>query len=328
MPYNTVLVALLSTAGFALGGPPSPQDTQRYTQIEATITAAGSVEFAARRLHEFLITEPISDNRWRAMEVLVPKLAATDREKLLIATLENDRDSGIRSLAAKQLGRFGTRASFHVLSTAAQSDPTTLGIRGCIGGESNARPAALLALGELGRREVPLREAIRKTLLDWKPEGKNLADQEITRQQSLYVLTGEERWIQPFRAMLDSPEAAMRHKGLYYHTPLKLMKAPPRALELLDDADVQVRLSASFLLGTIADPATIPFLLDRIQDKKRSVDVRCDSIRSLQMMKAHEAIPALRTLAADKDEHLRLIAAMALFTIGGEKTPGLPKDIA
>lgn len=96
--------------------------------------------------------------------------------------------------------------------------------------------------------------------------------------------------------------------------------ALPDLIECLDRAkqDASLRFMCVQLLGFSGARAAVAPLILALSDK--SPTVRAEACRSLEDLRAHEAIPELRARLEDLDVDVRLAAAEAILGIEGKVT--------
>ena len=119
-------------------------------------------------------------------------------------------------------------------------------------------------------------------------------------------------------------EAARALGKLYERAPLEASAVVPPLLELLADADPDVRQVAATYLGIIHEypDAAIPALSEMLQDE--DAEVRLAAARALGEFgpAAEPAMPALRRAQGDKDENVAREAGLAVVKLQAQKLPG------
>ncbi len=93
--------------------------------------------------------------------------------------------------------------------------------------------------------------------------------------------------------------------------------AIPDLIECLDRSkkDTVLRFLCVQLLGFSGSKLALPALVAALEDKEPSV--RAEACRSLEDLKAHDAVSSLRTHLDDLDPEVRLAAAEAILAIEG-----------
>lgn len=324
-----LLVCCVGVAGHARAAPPSREEGERRAtlveglkkSLAAEATAAGKVVALARAMKG----EPSADVR-RAVLDAAPPVTGPELDAFLTDLLTGDADAGIRGLAATTLGRSGTEQCLPALAHAAATDRKTDLRIGCIGDRSSARRAATFAVADLAARFPKIAGDAAAKLRALAPpadpnDRESLAD---ARAQALYQVTREAALLEPFYERLRSRDARTRETGVIAFRFLKLKAVPPELVAALKDDDRGVRSWATLVLGTIADPKTIPVLLAIAVDLKEDPGLRCGAIDSLGRMKAASLAEPLRKLLADENASVQVGAAIALYRITGEKVKQFP----
>jgi HEAT repeat protein len=335
MPRSTTLalaffLSLSTTAADrCVGGPISRDEYDRQTAAMEHLRQSLAAEPEAVRKLE-LVTQTIRTERdpnfRRRLMDIANTLPPAEQVTFYTRLLADDPDAGLRSEAATALGRMGSEKSLDPLAKAAASDPTTLEIRGDVGGQSSARRAAIFAIAELTGRHPALAADAAKSLraLPEKyplPDNQGLAD---ARLQALYQITHDAELLKPFYDRLKSDRPRERENGVIAFRFLKLKEAPPEVVALMKDPELSVRQWASLVLGEIGDPTVAPVLMEIAADVKQDAGARCNAIHSLGTLKAPGTADRLETLLSDPDTRVQTSAAIALYEITGKKAPQFP----
>jgi len=121
-------------------------------------------------------------------------------------------------------------------------------------------------------------------------------------------------------ALRDGADAGLRNAAMEIYVRLGAVAGPP-LLVLLSDADEEVRLFATVMLGAIKEPSAVPALIEALSD--RDVNVRHAAASSLGQIGSPRAVPRLLD-ALREGPWLQYPAVHALGEIGDPRaTPGL-----
>lgn len=323
-----VLLSLLAIPSLCLAKPPSREEYQRQRQvieqlkvsIENETTDTDKLALIAREMGR----EPDVHLRRRLLD-LASGIRGPVLEEFLTSVVKSEDDAGLRSQAARLLGRTGSEKCLAVLVKVASSDRTSSVQIGDIRGTSSARREAIFAVAELVERFPKLADKasaeIRKLpeVLDPK-DNESLGD---ARLQALYRISHDESLLKPFFARLASADAAERERGVVAFRFLKLKKAPPEIVRALKDENPGVQSWATLVLGEIGDSGTIESLMVIAADTKLSRGLRANAITSLGQMKAMPAADLMEKLLTDPDVSAN--AAIALYRITGQKVKQFPE---
>ena len=323
--YWAALIVGMFAVERSQGGPPSREEGERREKITEDANRARTPALRIAMLDKSFHAEPSPDVR-RVVFGLLPKQPDATLDAFLTGVLKDDPDAGIRSLAAKALGTYGTDQCLPALAKAVSSDKETEFVMGCMVGKATARRDATFAIAELAARFPKLSDKAVAELKDLKiPAGPkdntSLAD---ARTQALYQITRDEKLLKPFLEQLQSQDAKVRERGAVAFRFFKLKAAPTELVAALDDADAGVRSWAALTVGEIGDPKTIPLLTALAGDTKKDVGERCNGIHALGRMKVVAATALMRTLLTDESESVQIQAAIALYRIAGEKVKQFP----
>jgi HEAT repeat protein len=118
----SALGRLNSDGGGALGK--AMGDTDPTVRLAALASAGRINSFSTFSAAAALTTDPSSDVRRRAIEVL-DALDASDTVAAVAAAAQNDTDAGVRAVACHALGTFGNVSVLPLLTTISTTDPDT-----------------------------------------------------------------------------------------------------------------------------------------------------------------------------------------------------------
>lgn len=309
--------------------PPSLEEVQRQAAVVAELQDSFAAEATAPGklavMRRWLRLEQPVEVRSKGLEY-GNRLPQPELDTFFSLVLKSDEDAGLRSEAAKLLGRFGSEKCLAALAHAAANDATTDCLSGCILFRTSARRPATFAIAELAGRFPNLQPDAVRQLKDLKPvepqDGEQLAD---ARAQALYQVTRDAALLAPFLARLQSADPKTRESGVVAFRFFQLKVAPPELIATLQDNDENVRLWSALVLGEIGDPKTAPLLLGMAQNVKQEYGVRCNALHSLGRMRAESIAPALRKLLDDENGAIQTQAAIALYRITGDKVKQFPE---
>ncbi|WP_418281304.1 HEAT repeat domain-containing protein [Halorubrum sp. DTA98] len=134
-------------------------------------------------------------------------------------------------------------------------------------------------------------------------------------EQLLAELTGGQRaeaeWVtaKKFARALESDRPELRMAAVNALGRLAEPSTLPALIDALSDADPRVRLRACHACGSFTNPRTVPALVERLDDQSR---VRRAAANALGGIATDRALEPLTDLLDDSDESLRRIAAGAL----------------
>jgi HEAT repeat protein len=328
---SRLLIVLCSLAvDAAAANPPSQEEVARRAdlvqRLKQSLAADDTSVDKVGLVMQTMLAEEDADGRRMVLDAAIQG-KGLDFDRLLIKVLSDDPDAGIRSRAATALGGLGSEKCFGVLAKAAASDKTTTIEMGCIVGKSSARRDATFAIAALVARFPKLAEKAAAELRGLKTgedpkDSQSLAD---ARLQSLYQVTREESLLEPFYGRLRSKEASERIRGVVAFQYLGLKSAPQEVIAAMSDDNTEVRSWAALVIGSIADPKTIPVLIAAAEDSQTELGIRCNALHSLGRMRAAAATTTLHKLLQDADPAIQSQAAIALYRITGEKVPQFPE---
>jgi HEAT repeat protein len=221
------------------------------------------------------------------------------------------RDLG---LLDAEIGRLRSRVRSRRVSAAATLGvlrvPGTSGaLRLALGDRHpQGRIAAVRALGDLGTREAL--SAIIPILGD--------ASAPVARQAQDILAERGQRVAPEIRTYLGS--VATNRRGRLAAVELlgwhRAPEAAPLLLELLGDADLEMRIKAVKAAASIGDPRFLePF---HALTADPAWEIRCHAARGLGLLGSSESLPRLRPLLADRQWWVRYQAAVALAELGAE----------
>lgn len=300
------------------------RQTQVLEQLEKSVAAAESDADKFALIAGVMAAERDPNFRRQVLEIAAAAEGPA-REAFFLSVLTADEDAGLRSEAAKVLGRVGSESCLAPLAKAAASDRTTLMLIGDIGSQSSARRAATFALAEFAARHPKLTDKAAETLraLPEKIEGQDNESLADARLQALFQVTRDEKLLQPFFERMKSEDPNVRAGGVNAFQFCKLQAAPRTVVQALQDADPGVSSTAALVLGRIADPNSVAPLLAAAADSKRNRLVRVNALTALGQMRAPAAVPALEKLL--DDPAVAANAAIALYRITGQKAAQFPE---
>jgi len=239
-------------------GPPTREEAERQArvveQLNKSLAAEATAPGKLTILTRLMAREPSEAVRRVALQAGA-KLPDPELDTFFTGVLAGDADAGVRSEAAKSLGRLGSEKCLPALAAAAATDRTTAILLGDIGGQSSARRSATFAIAELAARFPKLADdaAAKLRALEpaAEPKGEQLAD---ARLQALYQVTGDATLLKPFYERLKSPDARTRVDGVVAFRFLKLKAVPAEVTAALKDADAEVRSWAELVAKEIGGP--------------------------------------------------------------------------
>jgi HEAT repeat protein len=248
-------------------------------------------------------------------------------ESFLTRLLETEEDAGVRSQAAKMLGRTGSEKSLGVLSKVAASDRTTSVQVGDFGGSLSARRAAIFAIAELAGRLPKIKDQAAAELRALPPVAAGRDDESVgdARVQALYQITRDAALLKPFYERLQSVDADERVRGVVAFRFLKMKEAPLEVVQALNDASPDVRSWTALVLGEIGDSKTGPALMAVAADAREAAGPRCNAIGSLGRMRYAAAADLMERLLTDPEPAVPGNAAVALYRITGKKVKQFPE---
>lgn len=173
-----LLLLLLPAVGF--GKPLSREEFERQQQVLARlreVAASDASEDDKSAVLRRILAAETDPNLRRQVLLIAVGLGAASREALLLAVLAEESDAGVRSEAARLLGKHGSEQALTLLAQTAASDRTSKVQVGDIRSESSARRAATFALAELGQRLPAARGEVVK-VLEALPDVENVQDRE------------------------------------------------------------------------------------------------------------------------------------------------------
>ncbi len=331
-PTLAAAVVLLgvATSSLSSAGPVSAMEARRQAQVleqlkkalAAEQTDAGKLSQIARIMKD----ERDANFRRQLLGIALPFPGAA-LEQFLTNVLTQDKDAGLRSQAATELGKFGSQDSLPTLARAAGNDQTTLMLIGDIGGQSSARRASTFAIAELAARFPRLADDATAALraLPAAQDAKDTESLADARVQALYQITREEALLKPFYDRLKSSDARDRERGTVAFQFLKLKVAPTELVNTMKDSSPDVRRSSALVLGEVGDPKTAGVLQRVADDMNEDAGVRCSSVYALGHMKAISATDLMEKLLKDPDIRVQSSAAIALYRLTGKKVKQFPQ---
>ncbi|HVZ87975.1 MAG TPA: HEAT repeat domain-containing protein, partial [Polyangia bacterium] len=223
-----------------------------------------------------------------------------------VGPLLDDRDSGVRFVAARLLVRAGDAAA---IATATRwiTEP---------GRPAGDRAAGLEALARAPAFTPPIRAAFEQAIRDRDPAIRVQALAALGRQDAVPSLPAI------IRALDDDARdvrlgAAVLIGGVARVDPAAAARAALPLLERLDDPDHAVRLAALRALGSLHDPRTVPALLRLAGDEPNVIGAAAADALGSPAMAAATADLAALARAAPVDETAR----QALLALGEIATP-------
>jgi HEAT repeat protein len=247
--------------------------------------------------------------------------------------LTSDECAGVRSLAAKDLGRSGSADCIEELLYSARRGTWETCEKRC-SHPDDPRWHAVLALAGVARRFPRSRgrvaDGIRALPYRIGPPDSSRAGSLANwlgeaRLQALFQVTRDRKLIEPFYKRLESPDAEERKRGVVAFLSLGLEKAPPELVDMLDDPEAGVRGWAACVLGKIGDPGSAVALAKVAGDANMDRGTRCNALSSLGRMKVKEAVSLFESLLHGEADPIPAQAAIALYRTTGRKVEQFPK---
>jgi len=318
-----LLVCTLATAAHARPPVPPEQYERMTAEIESIREQVdGRADKAAK--HE-LLKRAFAEARGSRVRVACLTMAAevgADRLESLLLDATSNHDVMARLKAVNLLGSHGSPAAIDRLLEITAT-PGMIDRSRRLPSTSVVQRAAYFALAEIG-----LRHEDAKAQLVGKLKAQEVINAvlEDPKTQSLYILTRDERLIEPFFERLKSEDPHTRQRGVTAFRLLKLTEAPAPLVAMMDDPSADVRSWAALTLGEIGDPATADRLIRAAKDEDEGRYVRANAIDALGRMRVERAEPLLRSML--EEEFYQAVAAIALSRITGERHPLVPEGYA
>ena len=252
--------------------------------------------------------------------MMAEKIGGDGYEKMLITTVESDKDVGMRITAAHQLGIYGTSRSIDPLLKCAESEVKQPNHRGDIVISEDARRIAYFALADIGLRLPSERQRIVTGIRGFSTSTENDEKTEV-----LFILTGDTNLLRPFYERMTNADPRIAVSGVTAFRSLKLKQATEELIKQLGNSNPAVRNWVAFVLGEIGDPHTIPLLVNIANDRKEDKDVMLGAIVALGKMHAKDATTALQQIiSVETNDVIKVQAAIALSKITGVRHPLVP----
>lgn len=208
---------------------------------DLTLVSDDFIELDLGRLLRVAMRDSDATVRRHAVEGL---LEETDPELLgpLVSLLVSDSDNGVRAAAAAALGAFVLAGELEEMESALtmRAEQALLNVLQTPGEAVQVQGRALESLAFSS--EAGLRQLI---------EDAYYAPEEELRLSALRAMgrSADTRWRSMARAELSSPDAAMRAEAARACGELEAKAATQEIIDLLDDANAEVRLAAIDALG-------------------------------------------------------------------------------
>lgn len=257
---------------------------------EAAAYALGEIDDA--RAVPALLEALKSERVAKVREKIVHALGEIDDPAAVagISALVKDPSVNVRREAVWALGELEDQAAVSALLTMIRDD------------DAEVRKHTAEALGQL--KSLSSLDALTTLTRD---------DDADVRVQAINALGQLEdmRTLPPLVAALKDPNPEVRSQAAdAIHNIDGLNRAPSALIELLSDANREVRKNVAHALGGIGDPAAVPALKRAATDS--DTEVRRAAAESLSEIGGPEAITALMGMLKDQDPEIRRIAAEAL----------------
>ena len=185
----------------------------------------------------------------------------SEDESLIVPFLDSlahDSDGMVRAAAASALGRFIYLSEIEEISEAV-GQRVQDALLDVINGEDDleVRRRALEAVAYASRPEI--------TALIEEAYGSG---EPTLRMSAVFAMgrNSDERWADPVRAELESPDPEMRYEAARAAGELELQLAGPELAELVGDVDTQVREAAIWSLGQIGGELARQTLTDLLPE--------------------------------------------------------------
>ena len=301
---------------------PPNDDTVAKAEIAAIRLAADKQDTPSEKHAVLTGAFAKSDSPHVKMRILemAKVVEAPELEPFLLSILQNKTDVRDRILAVMTLAEHGSTAAIEPLLDCAENDPEGVAGAGCMRCRTTARRDAYLALAEIGLRHPAERNRIAAAVAALPITTDDVHD---PKAQTLYILTQDQRHLKLFLDRLQDEDPETRALGVRALRPFKLSHAPEQLVATLADSNPDVQARAARLLGIIGDSKTIPALIEAATATDRDRQVRSNAIRALGSMRVKQAESVMRKLLTD--DSVKVVAAIALFQITGERHPLLPQ---
>lgn len=220
----------------------SPERRRELTSTMAEMAEA-DFELDYNAIFRWLLQAEDPEVRERAIEGLWEDDQPTLIDPLL-RILKDDPNDMVRAEAAMSLGRFALQAELGELSEtrAARVREGLLEVIQNYKEQADVRRRAVESVAYLS--DAPVREIIDETYAEPDEDMKLSAVHAMGR-------TADPHWGEPVRLELHSPSAAMRYEAARAAGEIALKTATPDLIQLLNDADSEVRQIAVWSLGQV-----------------------------------------------------------------------------
>lgn len=280
---------------------------RRRTQIIGSLAAIieDNIDYDFRRVFLNALEDADPEIRIKAIEGLTEDNSTLLLNRLL-ALLRRDPDQAVRETAATALGRFTYLSQLDKLSTASE--------------ESNLRDTLVQSARDRAEDEDVRRRAVES--LGYYNGNKEV--QELIAEQykqgskhgeSAVLAMGrtmDREWTPIIMHELKSTKPAMRYEAAHAAGEMGLTEALPILVDLTEDPDLEVRLSAIWALGQIGGkPAADALALAAKSDSAAIRDAAQEAIQEI----AFSANPLIGDRGA---------ALPSLLTEGGADAPAAP----
>jgi len=253
----------------------------------------------------------------------VVKMTITRDVNGLIKALEYQKDSDIRSAAARALGEVGGTMAIKPLFQLLEKEPvfyvrkSAISALGAIGDPSIIKPlCSLLVTGRLDDVD----DTVEQVLLKFGPKSVEPLTAAIDSLPSRYHRRGDimleklsEQSVEPFIGMAGDGTKPGRRTALKYLAELEDPRAIPVFIDCLSEDSEEIRSSAAYglkLIGTPALDALIQVLSGENLNAKKA------AIRLLRDDKNPQVVQPLIAQLSGKDMELRVIVMEALVHFG------------
>lgn len=128
--------------------------------------------------------------------------------------------------------------------------------------------------------------------------------------------------------LLADPQPYVRARAAILVGETRNPRHAAQVLPLLQDQAAEVRMAAASALGSLCSPQATTPLLALVEDEKQPLEVRTAATRSLALLAAPEAVPALqKLLQLPPEEQNAPLREAAVIALGACRTPEAIKEL-
>ena len=205
----------------------------------------------------------------------------------LARLLTSDPDVGVRAAAAASLGRYVLLGELEEIesSLAMHAEQVLLAAIHSAGEDVEVRRRAIESIAYSG--EAGVRDIIENAYYD---------EDERMRISALFAMgrSADTYWRDTVLSELDNERPAIRYEAARAAGELEIKAAVPRLIELIDDADAEVREASITALGRIGGPQARQALLRCLESDKEAIQDAADAaLEELEFTEAGGEIPLL-----------------------------------